>query len=97
MKLTFLSLKNSFCLLKKWRIKIIKHGHYAAQTCFHPTKRQATIYCCKGKTPVDFWFHELLHVNFRELIFFHKTGSIAQMRAAEILIRDICQFIREEK
>lgn len=88
-------LKNSFGLLRNWRIRLVKHKKYAAEVSFDEEHRKAVIYAWPSNTeqPKDFLLHEILHLALRELDCRNKAGT--GYEAEEQLVQDICKLFRE--
>lgn len=79
-----------FRILRGWRITGVQHAEYSGQVNIHPKKPEATVYLWKGKPPVDFEIHEVLHCALRALTRMDRRSQKELHQAEEELVQDIC-------
>lgn len=89
----------AFNLLKDWTIECDLASEYKGQCSFDPTTKRAVIYGWSGgKEPDDYFLHEILHVLIKDVVYSHATTPYKVAREREeLLVRDICKYIRESK
>jgi hypothetical protein len=87
--------KRKFQILNDWDIKYVRaNKSNQARVSFHPNKKKAIVYGYgKSEIPKDYFFHELLHCAFRELLNMDRRKPKDIRVAEELLIQDICKFI----
>jgi len=83
-----------FSILKKWNIKQSKSKKYGGQCVIHPTQQTAIIYRWndKNREPIDYMFHEFLHIALCALNRLDRRKSKEYRFAEEILIQEICKI-----
>ena len=87
-------MQKQFRILRGWTITADTWSEYKGQSCIDGPGRRATIYWWPTdcKEPVDFLFHEMLHVAFRAL----RETPVEKVRdVEETLVRDISQILRK--
>ena len=88
-----------FRILKGWKVKQSYSKKYFAQSSAFPKTKKATIYqwgdMYQEEQPVDYVLHEVLHACFRALLSMNRRKIKELRQAEELLVQDICSFLRK--
>ena len=83
-----------FRILKDWDIQIVRDTNLQGYISIDMKNKQAIIYSYPEKDPDDFYFHEVLHIAFGELLSRDRRKKKELIKLEEELIQDLCAIYK---